>query len=133
MRVSIKLKGAAELERKFRAMPNKIAGRVLKRVAEAGAEEIRKETAARAPVRTSKLAQSIVSVVVEAARDLVEMGIGPGKEAFYGLFVEFGHSGRGGQHVPAHPFLRPAFEASRKRAVKVMQDRFREALLREAR
>lgn len=40
------------------------------------------------------------------------------KQAPYGYMVEFGHSGN---TVPAHPFLRPAYDAALPRAVSAIQ------------
>lgn len=46
-------------------------------------------------------------------------------DAYYWLFVEFGTA-----KMPARPFLRPAFEASKERAVDTFSDELRKAVLR---
>lgn len=45
------------------------------------------------------------------------------KKAFYGRFVEFGT-----KRMPAHPFLRPSFEAVQHRAVDAVNERLKKEL-----
>jgi HK97 gp10 family phage protein len=67
--------------------------------------------------------------------------IGFGRKGFVAMFVEYGHQiaiggkltrkgitgpGRKGGFVPAHPFMRPAFEAAAERAVDVFIETVKE-------
>lgn len=44
-------------------------------------------------------------------------------KAFYGRFVEFGT-----KRMPAHPFLRPSYDAVNQRAIKAVNDRLEQEL-----
>lgn len=41
--------------------------------------------------------------------------------AFYARFVEYGHAGKGGQWVGPQPFMRPAFDRNKGRALRIMK------------
>ena len=93
-----------------------------------------------APRRTGEMAESI------EARPLPEpqtgVTVGPSSRAFYAHIVEHGHlvtgdaagevseSGAtvatgGVKHVPAHPFARPAYQATRVEVLRRLRDRLK--------
>jgi hypothetical protein len=45
-----------------------------------------------------------------------------GLDAYYWGFIEFGHKDRSGKEVPAQSFIRPAFEASKGKALDRIKD-----------
>ncbi|HXH40184.1 MAG TPA: hypothetical protein VNN08_16260, partial [Thermoanaerobaculia bacterium] len=47
---------------------------------------------------------------------------------FYAPFVEFGHMTPKGGHVPAHPFLRPAFDEQAEEAARDVGDDLRDRI-----
>lgn len=107
--------------------------KVLRNATRAGAEVIRQEVIARAPVRTGKLKNNIV-VVTQKSRHPGEIssgvhirGVNPQtgnsdntmkannrRNAFYWRFVELGTS-----NMPAHPFVRPAYDMRQEAAARV--------------
>ena len=61
-------------------------------------------------------------------KNFVILSVGLMKRAYYGYFIEMGfmHAGKNTKtHVPAHPFLRPAFDSQ----VPALIDKFKAALV----
>lgn len=107
--------------------------KVLRDATRAGAEAVKTEVIARAPVNTGKLKRNVV-VITQKGRRQGEMssgvhirGVNPqtgnsdttmktsnAKNAFYWRFVEMGTS-----KMPPCPFVRPAYDAREEEAVKI--------------
>lgn len=111
---AFRLEGAKELEAVIRRLPNKVRGRVLRSGAMAGAREVREAARQAAPVgETATLRDSIAARTQKTgARNGITIRVGPTRAGFYGLFQEFGTS-----WLPARPWFRPAWEASKGRAL----------------
>ena len=129
---------AKDLEALSRAENNK----VLRDATRAGAEVLKEEVIARAPVRTGKLKKNVV-VVTQKSRRRGEIssgvhirGVNPRtgnsdntmkasnkRNAFYWRFVELGTS-----TAPAHPFVRPAFDTRMEEATQVAMQRMNQAI-----
>jgi HK97 gp10 family phage protein len=117
---------ARDLEKLSKAENNK----VLRAATRAGAEVLKEEVIARAPVRTGKMRKNVV-VVTQKSRRKGEIssgvhirGVNPRtgnsdntmkaknpRNAFYWRFVEMGTV-----NMPAHPFVRPAFDVRQEEA-----------------
>ena len=54
-------------------------------------------------------------------------------DAYYSYWIEHGHKDRGGNFVPAKPFWRPAWEATKDKVVHEMNTEFWELIKRHAR
>lgn len=142
----MRTKGLREISDALNLLPREVAGQHLREVALLGAEVIREqaEANARAIQRTGTLAGDIhAEIARESIGSRVVVHIGPGREGWYGRLVEFGHAiVRGGRlrsksrpgtlvgHVPPHPWLRPAFDARRRVAQRIMEAEFRRRLSR---
>lgn len=120
---------AKDLEALSRAENNK----VLRDATRAGAEVLKEEVIARAPVRTGKLKKNVV-VVTQKSRRRGEISSGVHirgvnlrtgnsdntmkannpRNAFYWPFVELGTA-----NMPAHPFVRPAYDTREEEAASV--------------
>lgn len=100
----IEILGDEELLRNLQALGDE-AGEVLEDATLAGAGVVAEIAEQKAPRRTDFLAEHIVVEIVEAESDLVVAGVGPTKEAFWGIFQELGTP-----HHAAQPFLRPALD-----------------------
>lgn len=129
---------ARDLELLSRAENNK----VLRDATRAGAEVIKQEVIKKAPVRTGKLKNNVVVLTQKARRrgDIASgvhirgvnprtgnsdntMKAGNKRNAFYWRFVELGTS-----HMPAHPFVRPAFDTRQEEATQVAMARMNRAI-----
>ncbi|ATA23533.1 hypothetical protein BIY26_09495 [Brenneria goodwinii] len=117
---------AKDLENLSRAENNK----VLRDATRAGADVLKEEVIARAPVRTGKMSKNVV-VVTQKSRRRGEIssgvhirGVNPNtgnsdnkmkasnpRNSFYWRFVEMGTA-----KAPAHPFVRPAFDTRQEEA-----------------
>lgn len=118
-------------------------------MAVAAGQAVRDEAKARAPVDTGKLKGALYLAYSERrSREstVVYSVTWNSKQAKHGHLLEFGHwqthalyKGRDGEWyvgaplahpkwVPAHPFLRPAYEAVAPRMAQIMVDRGRERL-----
>ena len=129
---------AKDLETLSRAENNK----VLRYATRAGAEVLRQEVEDRAPVLTGKLKKNVV-VVTQKGRRRGEIasgvhirGVNPDtgnsdnkmkasnpRNAFYWRFVELGTS-----TMPAHPFVRPAFDTRQEEATQAALARMNQAI-----
>ncbi len=129
---------AKDLEALSRAENNK----VLRDATRAGAEVLKEEVIARAPVRTGKLKKNVV-VVTQKSRRRGEIssgvhirGVNPRtgnsdntmkannpRNAFYWRFVELGTA-----NMPAHPFVRPAYDTREEEAASVAIARMNQAI-----
>ena len=129
---------AKDLEALSRAENNK----VLRDATRAGAEVLKADVIARAPVRTGKLKKNVV-VVTQKSRRRGEISSGihvrgrnmrtgnsdntmkasDPRNAFYWRFVEMGTV-----NMPPHPFVRPAFDVRQEQATEVAIRRMNQAI-----
>lgn len=118
-----KIIGDEELIRKFRELDRAMAGDVLEEAVLEGAELIREDASQRAPRKTGNLARNIIKETMQKDQGKATAGVGPNKDAFYGLFVEMGTS-----KMDAQPFLFPAYESKKKEVKLAIRDKLREAI-----
>lgn len=115
MKVRMKVEGGDKLARKLQMLAEEVAREHMRECALAGAEVIRAEIETTAPRKTGTLAEDIQKEIKKQTKSRVDVHIGPGKEGWYGRFVEDGHAivvaGKKVGDVPPHPFMRPAFDA----------------------
>lgn len=142
MTSKVKVRGLKELERAMVALPDKLAKKHLTAAVRQGARLIGTEARAFAVISedTGRLRKNIVWFKMRERSSLhsVSFGIRPRssrkksrddpKNAWYWAFVEFGT-----RFQPAQPFLRPAFEFNKRRAVGVIARVLRKGLQTEAR
>ena len=90
----------------------------------AGADIIRDEIEARAPVKSGTLKNNIVTSGIRQDRNGVKhIKVGPDPDAFWGRFQEFGTV-----HQKARPFIEPAFLSKRAEAKDAMKEVIRQAI-----
>lgn len=141
------LRGFAELDAKLRALPNAVAGELLKDAVRAGGTVIRDEARRRAPRKTGTLVKYLRVRILRGRRGSgVTARIGTSARAFYAMWLELGarphliaNKQKSGKRVLANseagviygkvaahpgvkprPFLRPALDAKGPEAVRVM-------------
>lgn len=128
------VKGLAELSKKLKELPLKVAKNALRASVNAGAEVIRKDAMNRVPVDTGKLKKSIYKKQIREKSNTFQQTFFVGarngkkyratnKDAYYWRFLEFGTS-----KMPANPFLRPAFDSRKNDAVKAIGDKLKERI-----
>jgi len=115
--------------------------KVLRDGTRAGAEVLKNAVIERAPVQTGKLKRNVVVVTMRGRRNAIASGVhirgvNPAtgnsdntmkasnrRNAFYWRFVELGTS-----NMPAHPFVRPAFDSSQEQATQATIARLNQAI-----
>ncbi|ESU71107.1 hypothetical protein T260_15115 [Geobacillus thermopakistaniensis] len=117
--MGFQINGMQELLRQLERMGAE-ADRVKEEALLAGAEIIQQAASERAPRDTGKLAENIV---ISDVKEDGTVDIGPDRDRFYGLFLEFGTS-----KMAARPFLQPAFEESKEQVQQKMADVIRREL-----
>jgi HK97 gp10 family phage protein len=117
--MSLQLHGMQELLRQLEQVGSE-AERVKKDALLAGAEVVQQAASERAPRDTGKLAENIV---ISDIKEDGTVDIGPDRDRFYGLFLEFGTS-----NMAARPFLQPAFEENKEQVQQKMADVIRREL-----
>lgn len=135
MAYDYEIRGFSELAAKMEAGTREIGERRVKRMVLAGARVFKREVVSRAPVLDKKTAGS-TSLEPGALKDDIRIAtlknetlptavVGPSrKTAYVANFVEYGHRMVKGKvalaDVPAHPFIRPAFESAQDEAEQAM-------------
>jgi len=125
MKVDFEVKGLKELDKALNELPLRARGSVLRGALNKAATPIAAEARRLAPRRKDEpedrqygpLYRSIrKSASTPRAKNnyTAEVKVGPSKRGFYGMFLEFGTS-----KMPAHPFLRPAFESQSQEALDI--------------
>ena len=104
---------------------NHAADNALPVATQSGAEVVRDDAKRRAPRRSGKLASSIEIKDGSKSPGFSESIVRVGE--FYGLFHEFGTS-----KMAAHPFLRPAGDASEAEVGRIIENSVFSAINREA-
>ncbi len=151
-------RGWDKLAAKLTAAAQDVKGPRTRRMVRAGAEIFKQEMVRRAPLLAAKNSGSDslnpgelkagIRVRMAKNTDLAEARIGPGTSRLIGpaTEVEYGHrevhggslkmlgggrtrgSGTAGEDVPAHPFVRPAYESARDDAERAMMQDFDQPL-----
>jgi HK97 gp10 family phage protein len=136
-RLKVDILGADEVALLFKNI-DLISEETLDEAAYAGAEIVKRDAKARAPVDTGDLQNSIDILRKEKSKDPKKKAayqIGPRYKSKknpdgvnYGLLVEFGHTTKSGKTVPAKPYLRPAIDNNRGKVMSVVLQKFYDAL-----
>lgn len=127
--MGFKLEGMQELLKKLETLGNE-AEQVKQEALVAGAKVVQQAASQKASRDTGKLAENIV---ISDIKEDGTVDIGPDRDRFYGLFVEFGRKagekkGRKYPKADPHPFLQPAFEENIDRVQEAMADVIRREL-----
>lgn len=140
----MQLQGFKELAAALREMPEKIAEKVLRSAVASGASEVKKEVVRRAPTLSGALKVNVFfkrERTETSQRQVYIVGVKRGQAkyaktkknvrlgragktynndggTFYWKFAEFGTS-----RQPAKPFVRPAFESQKNKAIERIRER----------
>jgi len=141
----VEVLGAKALERKLKALPDRVQRKVVRQSVSAAATPIVK--AARSKVkRQSGLLRKARNKRIKTYKDQARVVaiIGPRRDVKgefegkprvpwrYAHLVEGGHVTDDGKHIPAQPFLRPAFEETQGQALGIMKTKLGDGVTREA-
>lgn len=129
----VRLDGAKELQNALRELPKRVGKAAVKRALLKAGKPIAQQAKALAPIGTGRLKRTIrISTTLsrrqrrtrakgaDATETTVYIGAGPSRHAH---LVEFGSgerttgTGKSTGAMPAHPFLRPAWDAGKGRAL----------------
>jgi HK97 gp10 family phage protein len=123
---SCRIEGLHALDARLKAMGNAEAKKCIRKALQSGALIMQESIRSRAPVRpdlpsTTALPVGALASDIEIHNLVLDdnlcVSIGPGSHtAAAADWTEFGHQRKGGQ-VPAHPFLRVSYEATREESV----------------
>jgi HK97 gp10 family phage protein len=153
--ITVQITGLKELQNALNQLPKEIQGRPLRSAVSAAAKVIVDDVKARVPVgETGNLKTAVYRYRSRrnsaTGKETFFVGIRQGKaqfkdtaynrrrgrvgksyktagEAYYWRFLEFGTA-----KMQAKPFLRPAFEANKSRAVEVIKDRLGKSIQTQA-
>lgn len=123
--MAVTVKGGQELKAKLKLMSASLSAEELQRAVFPAAELIRAEASKRAPRRTGALADHIITEIADKGPGKITFAIGPDKDRFYGVFVEFGTV-----KMSAQPFLFPAFESKKAEALQLLRQNLLSAVTR---
>ncbi|WP_110877327.1 HK97-gp10 family putative phage morphogenesis protein [Franconibacter helveticus] len=140
--INLDFSGLDEISRDLETLSRAENNKVLRDATRAGAEVLREEVIQRAPERTGKMKKNVV-ILTQKARRRGEIssgvhirGVNPRtgnsdntmkannpRNAFYWRFVELGTV-----NMPAHPFVRPAFDTRQEQAAQAAIERMNRAI-----
>ncbi len=140
--VNLDFSGLEDIARDLETLSRAENNKVLRDATRAGADVLKTEVINRAPVRTGKMKKNVV-VVTQRSRRRGEISSGvhirgvnlrtgnsdntmkatDPRNAFYWRFVELGTA-----NMPAHPFVRPAYDTREEEVAKVVFDRMNSAI-----
>lgn len=140
--INLDFSGLDEIARDLETLSRAENNKVLRDATRAGAEVLREEVIQWAPERTGKMKKNVV-ILTQKARRRGEIasgvhirGVNPRtgnsdntmkasnpRNAFYWRFVELGTV-----NMPAHPFVRPAFDTRQEQAAQVAMERMNRAI-----
>lgn len=125
---AVEITGLKELDAALQELAWPAARRALRKGIRRGANVIRDEARANAPVDTGLLKRQIRTRERSEDEGNMRFAVEVTRSAFYGRFLEYGTSNMG-----AKPFLRPAAEGRTEEAVASMRDALAEAIAIEMR
>lgn len=128
MRMTVKTTGFRELEKKLAKLPEATGRNVLRRVAKGALEPMADVAAQKAPEERGILSFSIVVTEGRTRRARtsflrirgIQMAMGPATgfgATYYASHVEFGTI-----DTPAQPYMRPAWDTGKMKALDYVQD-----------
>lgn len=121
--LSVEILGLRELDRALQELAWPAARRALRKGMRKGANVVRDEVRAKAPVDTGNLKRRIRTRERSEEEGNMRFAVEIPRSAFYGRFLEYGTS-----KMAAKPFLRPAAEGKTEAAVTAMRDALGEAI-----
>lgn len=144
-RNGVTLIGDKALERKLKALPERVQRRVMRGAINAAATPVVKSAKSKAKKQSGLLKRSLgKKVFTNKKRQSVTAIVGPRKQvkgeykgqvrkpSRYAHLVEKGYIDEQGNHVPPQPFLNPAMRETEGQALNVMQTKLAEGVVREA-
>ena len=120
---AVEIQGLAHLDRALQELAWPAARRALRKGMRKGANVVRDEARAKAPVKTGNLKRKIRTRERSEQDGNMRFAVEVPRSAFYGRFLEYGTS-----KMAAKPFLRPAAEGKTEAAVTAMRDALAEAI-----
>lgn len=136
MASTVKIAGLREFGERMKALGSDVAKKVARSATNAAAQTIKKPAIAKAPSDTGNLKKNIIvrripetkltseHIVTVRQGKLTEKQKSKGlQDAFYARFVEFGTVKMG-----PRPFLRPAFDENKTKAVDAMVKRIKQRI-----
>lgn len=119
-RNEIRIEGTARLRKQLDRLEKSTRGDVLAGIVVGAGEAVRVVAGQKAPVRTGTLSKNMVIELLEKKPYRASAGVGPHKDAWYGLFQEYGTVNHAAQ-----PFLRPAYDEQKRNVQRRMRDDLR--------
>lgn len=126
MKTTMRFEGGRELASKLSTLSKRIDKRVTREALEVGAEPLRASASRMAPRRAPQPDMAdhiIISPARTRSGETAAVKVGPADEFYWGFFQELGTV-----HVPAQPFLRPAFDQNWQKVLDIVRDAFWTAL-----
>ena len=112
--------GMDELFKKMKVLPDRVQKNVLPGAIRASTKPIITEARSLVPKDSGTLKKSIGNVKRKSKdKNIVHFSVAPlkKKDGWHGHFIEFGTV-----KMPAHPFMRPAFEKEGKQTIEVAKE-----------
>jgi Bacteriophage HK97-gp10, putative tail-component len=121
--------GVEQVESVFKALPDELQAELIGDCVSAAAQHMLREQQANVPVgATRTLYDSLRVFRVRQTKNYTRVFVGADKRGYYGRFLEYGYLSRGGAHVPARPWMRPALDTGFQPSVGAFRGTFTKGL-----
>lgn len=132
--VTVSVRGLAELEEALNTLPEVVAKKTLVAAMTEATETFRQRAIELAPYDATQREKDGMHLVDGIRKEMrtgsrgvrgswVHGKVGLHPDVFYGRFIEFGWTTPSGTRVEARPFMRPAFDDEKYRALAVISQR----------
>lgn len=141
----MELQGGKELAKALKTLGVRVQRKVTRQAVNAACNPTLKAARANAPEESGLLSKSLGKKIVTYPEAMVIVGIiGPTTDVSgefnghprvpwrYAHLVEGGHIDQYGNHIPGHPFMRPAYDSTEGQALDVMASKLGSGIEREA-
>ncbi len=112
---AVRFSGDRELDRALRVLEKATPKPFLKGVMKASAKPLVKNMKTNVRKDTGELRKSIKARLKLAKKGLIIMKVGPGKDQFWGMFLEFGTA-----HHSPFPWMRPAWDGKKDKTLALI-------------
>lgn len=128
MYMSVKIEGAKELEKKLLSFEPKLGRKIVRQALRKAAKPILAKAKSLVPVRTGALKKSLRIRALKKRKHRYGVMVATSEGwfvgmEFYGAFVEFGTD-----KITAQPFVRPAFDAEKANAERIIRTELRKGI-----
>lgn len=117
--ITLKFEGGKDLQERLAELSQRVSSNIQRAALKHAAEPMRRQMELTAPHEPGKpdLRDDMVISNAKGDTGTVAVAVGPSRKGYYGSFQELGTA-----HIPARPFVRPAFDQQASAALVLIKE-----------